>query len=246
MRAPTGGGDLLSMLIQHQLTEGNREHAIRQVRDECLTILLAGHETIANALTYALFLLAQHTEHASRIRAEVHRVSGLKNLDAEDYEHLAFTRSALSESMRLYPPVWLLGRALKQSCSIGPYTVPRNSILFASQYLLHRDARFFPQPDAFRPDRFLGNGKMHPFAYFPFGIGPRRCIGEGFALMEGVLALGTILRRWEVELLPETKLVLDPKVTLRPKFPVRIRLRQAYEVRRTSEESKPGSVPSCA
>ncbi len=246
MRVPTDRGDLLSMLIQHQTTEGNREQAIRQVRDECLTILLAGHETIANALTYALFLVAQYPEHADRIRAEVHRVAGLKDLDAEDYEHLSFTRSALYESMRLYPPVWVLGRSLKQSCSIGSYTAPRNSILFASQYLLHRDARFFPQPDAFRPDRFLGNGKMHQFAYFPFGIGPRRCIGEGFALMEGVLALGTILRRWEVELLPETKLVLDPKVTLRPKFPVRVRLRQTYEVRRTSEESKPGSVPSCA
>ncbi len=246
MRAPTGGSDFLSILIQHQLAEGDREQAIRQVRDECLTILLAGHETIANALTYALFLLAQHPEHADRIRAEVHRVAGLKDLDAEDYEHLPFTRSALSESMRLYPPVWVLGRALKQSCSIGSYTAPRDSILFTSQYLLHRDARFFPQPDTFRPDRFLGNGKIQQFAYFPFGIGPRRCIGEGFALMEGVLALGTILRRWEVELLPETRLLPDPKVTLRPKSPVRVRLRQAHEVRRTIEESGPGSVPSCA
>ncbi len=246
MRTPTDNSDLLSMMIQHQTTAGNRQQAIRQVRDEVLTILLAGHETIANALTYALFLLAQHPEHANRIRAEVHRVAGQKQLNADDYEHLVFTRGALSESMRLYPPVWVLGRALKQSCSIGSYTAPRNSILFASQYLLHRDSRFFPQPEAFCPDRFLGNVKTHQFAYFPFGVGPRRCIGEGFALMEGVLALGTILRRWEVELLPETKLVLDPKVTLRPKFPVRIRLRHAHEVHRATEECRPGSVPSCA
>src|SRR3989442_2273997 len=93
--------------------------AIRQVRDECLTILLAGHETIANALTYALFLLAQHHEHADRIRAEVCRVSGLKDLQAQDYEHLAFTRCAFLESMRLYPPVWVLGRNLKQACSVS-------------------------------------------------------------------------------------------------------------------------------
>jgi cytochrome P450 len=246
MRVGTGGDDLLSMLLQHQFRDGNREQAIRQVRDECLTILLAGHETMANALTQTLFLLAQHPEQADRIRAEVDRVAGKKDLDAEDYERLPFTRSVLAESMRLYPPVWVLGRALKQSCSIGPYTAPRNSILFASQYLLHRDARFFAQPDMFHPDRFLGSGKRHQFAYFPFGIGPRRCIGEGFALMEGVLSLGTILRRWEVELLPETKLVLDPKITLRPKFPVLVRVRPAQELRGAADKCRPGGVPSCA
>jgi cytochrome P450 len=148
--------------------------------------------------------------------------------------------------MRLYPPVWLLGRCLKQSCSFGLYTAPRNSIVFASPYLLHRDPRFFPQPDAFHPDRFLGNGKMHQFAYFPFGIGPRRCIGEGFAMMEGVLALGTILRRWQVELLPETQLVLDPKITLRPKFPVLVRVKAVQQFAGTTDACIPGSVPSCA
>jgi cytochrome P450 len=246
MRSGTHGDDLLSMLLQHQLVEGDREQAIRQVRDECLTILLAGHETIANALTCALFLLAQHPEQAERIRAEVNHVAGPKLLNAEHYEQLAFTRRALAESMRLYPPVWLLGRALNQSCSIGAYTAPQDSILFASQYLLHRDPRFFPEPDAFHPDRFLGNSKAHQFAYFPFGIGPRRCIGEGFALMEGALALGTILRRWDVEALPETRLVLDPKITLRPKFPVLVRVKPARELRQTADERKAGNVSSCA
>lgn len=246
MRSGIDGDDLLSMLLQHQFVEANREQAIRQVRDECLTILLAGHETIANALTYTLLLLAQDPEHADGIRTEVSRVAGAKDLRAEDYEHLTFTRCVLSESMRLYPPVWVLGRAIKEPCSIGQYSAPRGSILFASQYLLHRDARFFPDPDAFHPDRFLGSGKAHPFAYFPFGIGPRRCIGEGFSLMEGVLALGTIFRRWEVEVLPETKLVLDPKITLRPKLPVLVRVKPAQEVRRTADECRPGSVPSCA
>ena len=242
MCSPTDGNDLLSMLLQHQLSEGNREQAIRQVRDDCLTILLAGHETIANALTCALFLLAQHPEHASTIRAEVDRVAGLRILQGQDYEHLAFTRCVFLESMRLYPPVWILGRALKQSCSVGPYTAPRNSILFASQYLLHRDARFFAEPDSFHPDRFLGKGKEHQPAYFPFGIGPRRCIGEGFALMEGVLALGTILRRWEIELLPETRLVLDPKITLRPKYPVLVRVKAAQQFDGTkNKELKTGA-----
>jgi cytochrome P450 len=234
------------MLLQHQLTEGSHEQAIRQVRDECLTILLAGHETMANALTYTIFLLAQHPEHADRIRAEVNHVAGGSNLNAEHYEQLAFTRRALAESMRLYPPVWVLARTLKQACSIGDYIAPQGSILFASQYLLHRDARFFAEPDAFHPDRFLGNSKAHQYAYFPFGMGPRRCIGEGFALMEGALALGTILRRWEVELLPETNLVLDPKVTLRPKFPVLVRVKLEREFRETADKCSRGSVPSCA
>jgi cytochrome P450 len=246
MRSGAGGDDLLSMLLQQQLIEGSRAQAIRQVRDECLTILLAGHETIANALTWALFLLSQHPQHANRIRAEVTHAAGGKDLNAEHYEKLPFTRRALAESMRLYPPVWVLARTLTESCSIGAYTAPQGSILFASQYLLHHDSRFFPAPDAFDPDRFLGNSKAHQFAYFPFGFGPRRCIGEGFALMEGALALGTILRRWEVELLPETKLVLDPKITLRPKFPVLVRVKPVQELRGTADESRPGSVPSCA
>lgn len=246
MRFGAGGDDLLSMLLQQQLIEGSRAQAIRQVRDECLTILLAGHETIANALTCALYLLAQHPQHANRIRAEVTHAVGGKDLNAGHYEQLAFTRRVLAESMRLYPPVWVLARTLKESCSIGAYTAPQGSILFASQYLLHHDSRFFPAPDAFDPDRFLGNSKAHQFAYFPFGFGPRRCIGEGFALMEGALALGTILRRWEVELLPETKLVLDPKITLRPKFPVLVRVKPVQELRGTADESRPGSVPSCA
>ena len=219
--------------------EGNRPQAVLQVRDECLTILLAGHETIANALTSALFLLARHREHAAKIRSEVNGIAGQKQLGAEEYEHIAFTRRALAESMRLYPPVWVLGRAITEPCSIGEYIAPAGAILFASQYLLHRDGRFFPEPDHFNPDRFLAGNKMHQFAYVPFGIGPRRCIGEGFALMEGALALGTILRQWEIELRPETKLVLDPKVTLRPKFPVLVTVRAA------SETSAAGSVPEC-
>jgi cytochrome P450 len=249
LNSRTVGDDLLSMLLQHQLQEENREQAVRQVRDECLTLLLAGHETIANALTYALFLLAQHPEHAERIRSEVNRVSRQKDLQANDYEQLAFTRGAFLESMRLYPPVWVLGRSLKRSCPVGRYIAPRNSILFASQYLLHRDARFFPEPEAFHPGRFLESGKIHPFAFFPFGIGPRRCIGEGFALTEGVLALGVILRHWQIELVSEARLMLDPKITLRSKLPVLIKVKAARESVGTRSESgsgSPGSVPSCA
>jgi len=225
MRDGIDGGDLLSVLLRHQPTEGSRAQAMRQVRDECLTLLLAGHETIANALTYALFVLAKHPEHVRRIRKEVEVVAGNVDLNADHYEQMPVTRSAFLEAMRLFPPVWVLGRALSESCNIGTVRVPKGAVVFASQYLLHRDPRFFSEPEDFRPSRFLDSAKTHPFAYFPFGLGPRRCVGEGFALMEGTLALGTILQQWDVELLPETELVLDPKVTLRPKKPVLVRLR---------------------
>jgi cytochrome P450 len=229
LKSAADGCDLLSMLLHHQLAEGNPAEAIRQVRDECLTILLAGHETMANALTCALVLLAQHPEEAARIRREVKQIAGQKELGAEHYDQITFTRCALAESMRLFPPVWILGRTVTVPCSIGNYTAPAESILFASQYLLHRDGRFFPQPGNFNPGRFAGINKMPPFAYFPFGIAPRRCIGEGFALLEGALALGTILRRWEVQLLPQTRLVLAARLTLRPKFPVLVTVRPTAE-----------------
>lgn len=227
LRSGEDRGDLLSMLLQ---SAGEKSaSAIRQVRDECLTILLAGHETIANALTYALFLLAQHSDFAEQIRSEVEKIAGQRELGTEDFDRLPFTRAALAESMRLYPPVWVLGRGITQPCSVGPYTAPAGSILFVSQYLLHRDARFFPQPLCFYPQRFLKNNDMQRFAYFPFGVGPRRCIGEGFAWMEGVLALATIMRNWNIELVPETKLILDAKITLRPKFPVQVKLTPAQQ-----------------
>jgi len=184
------GGDLLSMLLRHQMTSGHTE-AVRQVRDECLTILLAGHETIANTLTYVLYLLAQHPEEVEKIRQEAKQIAPSRELSAADYDRMPIARAALAESMRLYPPVWVLGRAVREPCKIGAYTAPTGAILFASQYLLHRDPRFFDDPEHFRPDRFLPGAKTHQAAYFPFGLGPRRCIGEGFALMEGTLVLST-------------------------------------------------------
>lgn len=225
VRSGAKGDDLISLLLQSHPQGAENSKPFRQIRDECLTILLAGHETIANALTYALVLLAQHPDEAQKVRHEVQQIAGYEDLQPADYDRLAFTRSALSEAMRLYPPVWVLGRAITEPCRIGAFTAPATSILFASQYLLHRDARFYSEPDLFKPERFLANNKINTFAYFPFGIGPRRCIGEGFAMMEGTLALGTILRRWQPELLPNTELVLDPKVTLRPKARVLIKMR---------------------
>jgi cytochrome P450 len=244
LRTGRDHGDLLSMLLES--AGDTSAGTIRQVRDECLTILLAGHETVANALTNALFLLAQHPNYAEKVRIEVDEIAGKRELGAEDFEGLRLTRKVLAESMRLYPPVWVLGRAITQPCSIGHYTAPAGSILFVSQYLLHRDSRFFPEPLCFQPERFLENSSMQRFAYLPFGMGPRRCIGEGFAWMEGVLALATITRSWNIELLPQTKLVLDAKITLRPKFPIQVKLTPAQPTisgtQLTSEQHRRRSV----
>jgi cytochrome P450 len=225
LKSGVAGDDLLSELLRRQLGHGDDSWAIGQVRDECLTLLLAGHETMAIALTCALVLLAQHPDHTSKIRREISQIPAGRELGAEEYDRLGSARRALSEAMRLYPPVWILGRAITEPCAVGQYIAPRGSILFASQYLLHRDPRFFCDATHFNPDRFLEDSKMQPFAYLPFGIGPRRCVGEGFALLEGTLVLCTILRHWEVTLLPQTKLELDPKVTLRPKVPVLVSVR---------------------
>lgn len=231
VRSGATGDDLISMMLRQQPAGSGSPQSMRQVRDECLTILLAGHETMANALTSALILLAEHRDQADRIRREIARLS-VQERGGEEYDRLVFTRHALSEAMRLYPPVWVLGRAITEPCTIGKYMAPAGSILFTSQYLLHRDPRFFTEPNAFCPDRFMGANK-NQFVYFPFGIGPRRCIGEGFALMEGTLALATIMQRWEIQLLPETQFVLDPKVTLRPKFPVLVRVKALADERTT-------------
>jgi cytochrome P450 len=220
LKSGKNSGDLLSLLLQAHAGNGSSSVGLRQIRDECLTTLLAGHETIANALTYSLFLLAQQPCLVKRLRAEVDQVAGEREFLAEDVVRLELVHAVLAESMRLYPPVWVLARTLTHACLVGPYTAPTKSMLFVSPYLLHRDPRFFAHPDSFDPDRFLKQQNMNHPAYFPFGIGPRRCIGEGFARMEGVLVLATILRDANFELLPQSTLVLDPKVTLRPRLSI--------------------------
>ena len=200
------------------------EELVRQVRDEVLTLVLAGHETVANALTYAFVLLARNPAVAVRMREEIEAVARDEDIAPGHFEKLVFTRAVLAESMRLYPPAWVLARTAKASYTLQGHTIPKGSILFASQYVLHRDPRFFVDPEEFRPERFVN--PVHPrFAYFPFGAGPRQCIGEGFAWMEGVLVLATLWRTWDCELLLREGPALDPAVTLRTRGPVPMRVK---------------------
>jgi cytochrome P450 len=235
------GGDVLSMLIAARdddpaapnplaktpstaRSSGNRLTST-ELRDEVLTIFLAGYETVANALTWTWLLLAQNPHAEALLHAELDRVlvdsAGRHRPPClEDLPSLRYTEMVVAESMRLYPPAWAMGRMATQEVEIGPYRLPAGSYVFFSQYIVHRDPCLFPDPLAFRPERFTAEAKAArpKFAYFPFGGGGRQCIGESFAWMEAILVLATLARQWRLELLPNQRIELQPKITLRPKF----------------------------
>lgn len=210
--------DLLTLLILAEDAEEQRKRmSARQVRDEAMTLFVAGHETTSNALTWAWHLLAQHPEAEREIHAELDAVLGGRLPQAEDVPKLKRCEALIAEAMRLYPPVWLLGRRALKDIQIGGHTVPEGSILLASQWLLHRDPRFWPEPERLDLGRWSDEAKAarHPFAYFPFSAGPRGCIGEGFAWMEGVLLLATLASRWRLRPFAGTAKPM-PLITLRP------------------------------
>ena len=222
------GRDVLSTLVAVRDEEAHGAGMTDvEIRDEVMTLLLAGHETTANALTWTWYLLSKHPDARNLLEAEVTRVCGARLPTLGDLPSLAYTRAALSESMRLFPPAYLLGRrALEEYAVPGTdYVLPPRTVVFLSQYLLHNDARFWDRPDAFRPGRWLdGEPATHRYAYFPFGAGPRICIGEQFAWMEAVLVLATIARRWRLDLDPGQKIGIQPTITLRPKYGMRMQM----------------------
>jgi len=229
--SPGDRGDLLSMLLAATDVEdnpGGMPHGPatgmtdKQVRDECLTVMLAGHETTANGLSFALWMLAKHPEAQEEVHREAVRVLGARQPDATDFPRLRYAYMAFAETMRLFPPVWVTAR----SCGPSPYDfrgfrIPPGSILIAPQIVVHRDPRFWPDPEKFDPLRFDDEAKSSrpKFAYYPFGAGSRQCIGEGLAWMEGVFVLATIFRNWKVRPAPDAPetLPMSPMISLRPK-----------------------------
>lgn len=212
--------DLLSRLLGALDTEGDgRGMSDKQLRDELITLFTAGHETTANALTFTLWLLAQHPNVERKLWAEVDEVLGDRLPGAEDVDRLPYCRMVLSESMRLYPPAWAVGREAVKPVPIGPYTIPENAVVLVSQWVVHRDPRWWPDPLRFDPERFSPEQRASRprWAYFPFGGGSRGCIGESFAWMEATLALATIVRRWRMERVSQEPIALRPTITLRPK-----------------------------
>lgn len=219
-RASGDQGDLLSMLLGAQDTEGNGGGMTdMQVRDEAMTIFLAGHETTANALAWTWYLLSRNPRVERELHRELDEVLGGRPPSLDDLSKLRYTEMVFSETLRLYPPAWGIAREAINEFELGGYTIPAGSVLSMSQYVVHRDPRWWPNPDNFEPLRWAPEekAKRPKFAYFPFGGGNRLCIGEQFAWMEGALILATLAQRWQMRLATRHKVGTQPRITLRPK-----------------------------
>jgi cytochrome P450 len=213
---PGDRGDLLSMLLAARDDEG-RPMSDRQLRDELITLFLAGHETTAIALSWTLYLLAKNPEAEERLSREIREAVGDRLPRAADLSKLRYADAVVKESLRLYPPAYVVGRESVAACVVGGYDMAPRTTVYFSPWVLHRDARYFPDPDAFRPERWFDgstNG-LPKYVYIPFGGGPRVCIGERFAMMEGVLALTTLLRRFRFTMEGPDPTPF-PSITLRP------------------------------
>jgi cytochrome P450 len=225
-------GDLLSMLLAAEDADDPRRRlSDAEVRDQAMTLFLAGHETTANALAWTWHLLAGHEPVRVRLKAEIDAVLGPDRLPGfEDMSLLPYTTAVFSEAMRLFPPVWVVGRRALEDVVIGDYEVPARTIVISSQYILHRDERFWPRAKEFLPERWLDEEEKNrrpKFAYFPFGGGGRICIGDGFAWTEGVVMLAVMARRRRFEARPDHVVAMNPSVTLRPKNGLKMTVREA-------------------
>jgi cytochrome P450 len=230
---PRDRGDLLSMLLAAVDTEeGTGGMTDKQVRDECVTVMLAGHETTANALSFALWELARNPDVQERLYQECRAVLGPRAPAAEDYGRLTYAAQVFAETIRIYPPVWVTARTAVEAYEYRGITIPRGAILLAPQIVAHRDPRFWDEPLRFDPRRFTEENKAgRPrFRYFPFGAGARQCIGEGLAWMEGVLILASVASNWKLSLPAGSpkELPLHPAISLRPKGGVRLRVDRRF------------------
>ncbi|WP_207955857.1 cytochrome P450 [Rubrobacter marinus] len=219
-RSPGGdGGDLLSMLLAARDEATGEGMTDRQLRDEVLTVFLAGHETTALNLSWTWHLLAGHPEVEEKLHEELREVLAGRAPETSDLPSLRYADAVIKESTRLYPPVWGFGREALADCEIGGYRVPKGTQVVVSQWVMHRDERYFGEPETFRPERWLDGSTdgLPKYAYFPFGGGPRLCIGSGFAKMEAVLLLATVARRFRLRHASGQESVRPlPSLTLRP------------------------------
>jgi cytochrome P450 len=233
-------GDLLSMLLQARDEDGSRM-SDRQLRDEVLTFLFAGHETTALALTWAWYLLSQHLEAEATLRAELSAELGGRAPTIDDLPRLRYAEQVIKEAMRLYPPVWTIGRETTAACEIAGCQVPKGAQLMLSQWVTHRDPRYWEEPEQFRPGRWADDAAPPRGAYFPFGSGPRGCIGQAFALMEAVLILATIAQRFRLALAPGCLVEPWPTATLRPRHGLRM-ITMEEALRPTEPTARPAAV----
>jgi cytochrome P450 len=242
-------GDLLSALLAVRDEDGTGM-TDRQLRDETITVMLAGHETTALALSWALHLLGGDPAVEARLHAEVSEVLGDRPATAADLPRLRYADAVVSESMRLYPPIPVIGREATEPCTVAGRRLPAGANVAFSPWVLHRDRRFFPEPESFRPERWLeGLAERLPrCAYFPFATGPRVCIGQGFARMEAVLLLATIVRRCQLAALDDRPVVAEPALTLRLRdgLPMRVQRRAGRPGRAGPDAAAVAGAPAHA
>ena len=223
--------DLLSMLLTAQDEDDGGGMTDEQVRDEALTLFLAGHETTSNALTWTWYLLSQNAEKEAEFHREIDAVLRGRAPQFEDVADLRYTEAVLAESMRLFPPAWGVGRLALEDHQLGGYPVPKGSLVLVSQYVTHRDRRFWERADQFIPERWLAQSikeTSQRYIYFPFGGGIRRCIGEGFAWTEGILLLAALAQRWKLRLVDDQRIGLNAMITLRPKYGMRMHIHRRH------------------
>lgn len=221
-REQSDGGSLLDMMLA--ASPDRSDVSEQSLRDQVITIFLAGYETVANALSWTWYLLSQNAECERRMHAEIDRELEGRMPAYDDIPRLRYVEMVLAESMRLYPPAWAMGRYARQDFHLGDYLLPAKTTVLMSQFVAHRDARFFPDPLRFDPERFTPEAKARrtKFTYFPFGAGFRQCIGESFAWMEGVLILATLAQKWKFRLVANHPVEPEPLITLRPKYGMRM------------------------
>jgi cytochrome P450 len=219
--------DFLSRLMAAR-DENGQTMSDRQLRDEAVTLLLAGHETTALTLSWTWYFLGQHPEIDRRIAAEIAEIVGDRPVTVDDLPKLKFTESVILEAMRLYPPAWTIGRESLDEFELGGYKFKAGTTVFMSPWVLHRDPRYFEDPETFRPDRWMSDlaRRLPRYAYMPFGGGPRICIGQRFAMIEATIILVTMAQQFSIELQRDHTVTPFPSITLRPKGGVWARLRK--------------------
>lgn len=216
---PDKHGSLLSLLLQVRHEDDGSGMSDKQIRDEAITLFLAGHETTANALAWTWYMLGKHPEEWDRMAREVDDVWEQDLTPYEKFQKLSYTRHIFAETLRLFPPAHTIGRKSLESFSLGSHEIPGGSMVLMSPFVVHRDPRYWDDPNTFRPSRWEDGStdNLPKFAYFPFGGGARVCIGEHFAWMEGVLVLATLARQWRPALIPGQDVQHQALITLRPK-----------------------------
>lgn len=214
----------------------------KQLRDEVMTLFIAGHETTALTLTWTWYLLSEHPEVEAKLVNELRSVLGGRAPAVVDIPKLAYAEKIIKESMRLYPPAWFMGsRITLEDTQFGEYFVPKGTFIMMSPWMTHRDPRFYDQAESFVPDRWTEEftRQLPKFAYFPFGGGPHLCIGNNFAMMEAVLLLATIAQQFKLEVLPGQMIVPQPSITLRPKNGIKVKMNKRINTWNSHSQFKP-------